>query len=933
MEKTPVGVTTVCSFTGLPVLSIPLFTDKEIDKDCIVTINKIGEAIIFVDYRGHFKNCQPEKMDNLFRDFCKQSGISDKYVIVINLRTVKGFMPAHALKSQVSTLLSHGDSLSGIVMIQDYSRVKKIILKGLRFFNPGLKIEVKEDYASAVFTALEIINEHKIKTNDALPGTSEKIVFEDVFFNPEWEYRNEANLRYRLGGISGKLFYISMHGNLTQAQDIHRCGALLEKVIKDNNFSNIPFIMVDYTELAPINSIRLRHLFAKEAERVNRLYGHDKSVQIAIRPDRINKIAIRLFAPFIQQRIILVNDLDEAFYKLNNFISSGEGQTTVRDIVVSKKDLKELANVFGAMHWQEDINFPGDLLSPENPLSCLSDSLLNMKKGLAELMANETLIQKQRLKESEIARRKIRKMLRETENARSDLEKSTTSKRILLDNIPTQIWYLTDENTYGAVNKAHADFMGKDIDKLAFKRLDECIAQDKVNFIRELSKPAFSGNKVSSREEWLTDYQGEKHFLSISQTPIFHSGGSVDYVVCCAEDITARKTIEEEREKLSAELIQSRKLESIGRLAGGVAHDFNNMLSVILGHVELALSETEPENSLYHELSSIQRAAERSADLTRQLLAFARKQIIAPKVIDVNSTVSGMLGMIRRLIGEDIELIFEPFFELWPVKVDPAQVDQMLANLCLNARDAMGGGGKITIQTSNISFSQGDVMPEKDMEFGRYIRLSVSDNGNGMSEETLSHIFEPFFTTKGVGKGTGLGLATIYGAVKQNSGYIKIDSEEKKGTQVMIYLPVCEDLKTPVKKADDPEIKIIHGSETVLLVEDELMILNVTAGMLENMGYQVLKARTPNDALRICKNIKNNIDILMTDVIMPGMNGRDLSALIMEMRPSIHRLFMSGYTADVIASKGILEDGVNFIHKPFSMSELSAKIHEILKGN
>ncbi|MBI5548245.1 MAG: PAS domain-containing protein [Deltaproteobacteria bacterium] len=394
-------------------------------------------------------------------------------------------------------------------------------------------------------------------------------------------------------------------------------------------------------------------------------------------------------------------------------------------------------------------------------------------------------------------------------------------------------------------------------------------------------------------------------------------------------DISDRKRAEEEKARLEGQLQQSQRMESVGRLAGGVAHDFNNMLGAILGHAELAMEQVAPELPLYDDLVEIQKAARRSADLTRQLLAFARKQTVAPKVLDLNMTVDGMLKMLQRLIGEDIHLSWKPDAQLWPVKVDPSQIDQILANLCVNARDAIADVGEITIETGNSTFDAEYCSVHADVVPGEYVRLAVSDTGTGMDRETLSHLFEPFFTTKGVGEGTGLGLATVYGAVKQNNGFVHVDSEPGRGTTFTIYLPrnsaECRDAEAAV--ATEPTLR---GHETVLVVEDEPAILSLAKRMLGRQGYGVLAAGSPSEALRLAGEYQGAIHLLMTDVVMPGMNGRDLAKSLLVLHPSLKCLFMSGYTANVIAHHGVLGDKVSFIEKPFSMSELAAKVRAAL---
>ena len=402
-------------------------------------------------------------------------------------------------------------------------------------------------------------------------------------------------------------------------------------------------------------------------------------------------------------------------------------------------------------------------------------------------------------------------------------------------------------------------------------------------------------------------------------------------LVAFLRDITDRKRAEVDKAKLEDQLQQSQKMESVGRLAGGVAHDFNNMLSVIRGYAELTLDAMDPIDPLYANLQQIHTAAERSSNLTRQLLAFARKQAISPKVLDLNETVEGMLKMLRRLIGEDIQLQWLPENGVWPVSVDPSQIDQILANLCVNSRDSIRDIGKITIETGNCAFDEAYCADHPGYMPGEYVQLVVSDNGCGMDKETLCHIFEPFYTTKSVGEGTGLGLATVYGAVKQNSGFVRVYSEVGHGTTFTIYLPrhgvTIE--QAAVEMSKEP---LVHGDKTILLVEDEPAILEMITLMLRKQGYSVLSANRPEEAIRIARESADEIHLLMTDVIMPEMNGRELAENLLSLYPSMKRLFMSGYTADVIAHHGVLDAGVCFLQKPFSTNQMAAKVREALES-
>jgi nitrogen-specific signal transduction histidine kinase/CheY-like chemotaxis protein len=396
-----------------------------------------------------------------------------------------------------------------------------------------------------------------------------------------------------------------------------------------------------------------------------------------------------------------------------------------------------------------------------------------------------------------------------------------------------------------------------------------------------------------------------------------------------ATDITEFKALEEQ-------LLQSQKMESIGRLAGGVAHDFNNMLSVISGYSEMGISELSNtgvvnKESLLNKFQEIKKAADSSANLTRQLLAFSRKQTISPSALNINETISNMLKMLQRLIGEDIFLNWLPSENECTVFMDPSQLDQILVNLCVNARDAINGIGKLTIETAPVFIDEDYCSLHAEASPGQYVLLTVSDNGCGMSKETVSKVFEPFFTTKGIGKGTGLGLPTVYGIVKQNNGFVNIYSELSQGSTFKIYLPYNAGESPDLKQFKADEIVADLGDAgTVLLVEDEPAILQMTVMMLETTGYTVLSASGSEEALAQAEKYDGDINLLITDVIMPDMNGRELAEKLKRMYPEIKILFMSGYTANVIAHHGVLDEGVNFIQKPFTRNELREKMREIL---
>nr|WP_319777002.1 ATP-binding protein [uncultured Sphaerochaeta sp.] len=393
-------------------------------------------------------------------------------------------------------------------------------------------------------------------------------------------------------------------------------------------------------------------------------------------------------------------------------------------------------------------------------------------------------------------------------------------------------------------------------------------------------------------------------------------------------DISDQKKAEREKEELEDQLMQAQKLESVGRLAGGVAHDFNNMLGIIIGFSELSINSLEEDSPLREYLGEILDAAERSMEISAQLLAFARKQTIKPSVIDINRTIENMLKMLKRLIGENISLNWHPGRGCRPVRIDPAQMNQILANLSVNARDAISDVGVITISTENVLLER----KKSGVSPGEYVRLTFTDSGQGMTEEVRQNIFEPFYTTKQAGKGTGLGLSTVYGIVKQNGGCIGVESSPGKGTTFSIHFPPAESI--PNKKTDQTvqrETPRASEHELILLVEDEPGMRSMVSAMLRELDYEVLTAETPEHAIEIAAKEGSRIDLLLTDVIMPSMNGRDLAQRITALLPAMKVLYMSGYTSDVIGKDGFIEEDILYIQKPFSRQHLAVTLWEILQ--
>lgn len=395
-------------------------------------------------------------------------------------------------------------------------------------------------------------------------------------------------------------------------------------------------------------------------------------------------------------------------------------------------------------------------------------------------------------------------------------------------------------------------------------------------------------------------------------------------------DITERKTAEEERLRLEARVQQADKMESVGRLAGGIAHDFNNMLSVILGHANLLLEEAAVDQEMQAALTEIRLAAERSAELTRQLLGFSRQQPVLPRTLDLDDTIAGLLTMLRRLIGEDIDLAWHPSMLRQYVRIDPGQVTQVLTNLCLNARDAIRGGGRIDVATARVVLDAAACRGRAGLVPGAFVALTVRDTGLGIPPHVLSHIFEPFFTTKALGQGTGLGLATVYGIARQNGGWVDVESEVGSGTLFRVLLPALpDDPAADVELVEGEPVPLGQG-ETILLVEDETALLAVAERLLRGLGYRVLATDRPELALDLAAQHAGAIDLLVTDVVMAGLSGRELMERLRSGQPHLPCLYVSGYTADIISAHGVLHDGAHFLAKPYSRADLARKVREVL---
>lgn len=520
--------------------------------------------------------------------------------------------------------------------------------------------------------------------------------------------------------------------------------------------------------------------------------------------------------------------------------------------------------------------------------------------------------------ENEVAERKL---------ADAALRDSEGRYRLLFESNPFPMWVYDRETlSFLAVNEAAVLRYGYSPDEFLTMTIKDIRSPEAVGPLLDHIGSFSDGVKHSGvsqhqkKDRTIIDVEITSYPLSFAQRPA---------ALVLANDITERKQAEEALHRSEEQLRQALKMEAVGKLAGGVAHDFNNLLTAINGYSEMCLRRLTPDHDLHRPIAEINKQGTRAAALTRQLLAFSRKQILQPQVIELNHIVLELSKMLQRLIGEDIDLLMGLAADLGRIKADPSQLEQVLLNLCVNARDAMPTGGKLTIETSNVYLSQEFAGRHLSVPPGPYVMLAVSDTGCGMDAETEARIFEPFFTTKEVGKGTGLGLATVYGIVKQSGGSIWVYSELGQGTTFKVYFP-CVDAKADTPKADSRNSELMSGVETVLLVEDEAVVREMSMEILKECGYQVLQAQDGNEALMLARQHNGEIHLMLTDVVMPRMSGRELTERLATLRPDTKVLYMSGYTDDAIVHHGVLEAGTAFIGKPFTMEALARKVRETL---
>lgn len=510
-----------------------------------------------------------------------------------------------------------------------------------------------------------------------------------------------------------------------------------------------------------------------------------------------------------------------------------------------------------------------------------------------------------------------------TEQKRAEVEllRSEERYRDLVENAHDIIYEHDLAGNYTSINKAGERITGYSRAEILNLTLDQTVAPEYTDKARQMLQRKLEGQPVTAYELEIISRDGRRVATEVNTRLVLQNGLPVG-VQGIARDVTERKQLEEQ-------LRQSQKLEAIGQLAGGVAHDFNNLLTVISGYSDLLLRKLPEESPLRPNVAEIKKAGERASGLTRQLLAFSRKQIMQPKVLNLNSVVADVDKMLRRLIGEDIDLLTLTEADLGQVKADPGQIEQVVMNLVVNARDAMPGGGKITLETANVSLDDEYFQQHAEVDRGNYVMLAVSDNGVGMDPEVRRRIFEPFFSTKGPGKGTGLGLSTVYGIVKQSGGNIWVYSEPGKGSTFKIYLPRVD------TSVDDEGGRgglgsAPRGTETLLLVEDEAQVREIAQEILETLGYTVLIAENGEQALRLAREFKHELQLMITDVVMPVMGGRELVENLAKVRPETAVIYMSGYTDDAIVRHGLMDEGLAFIQKPFTADALARKVRLVL---
>jgi PAS domain S-box-containing protein len=520
-----------------------------------------------------------------------------------------------------------------------------------------------------------------------------------------------------------------------------------------------------------------------------------------------------------------------------------------------------------------------------------------------------------------IARLGVARDIRRRRQAEVALRESEERFRATFEQAAAGMGHTSLEGRWVRVNQRLCDIVGYTRDELLARTFQDITHPDDLDVDVAATRQLLANEIQSrSREKRYLHKKGSIVWVDLTVSVMRDSSGEPKAFIAVVQDITGRKQLEQE-------LLHSQRMEGVGQLAGGIAHDFNNLLTVIGGRGHLGLAKLRADDPLRRDFELIQKTADRAARLTRQLLAFSRKQLLQPRVVDPNDLVQDSANLLKRLIGEEIELVFVPSADVGRVHVDPGQLEQVIVNLAVNARDAMPRGGRLTIETSNAVLDAGYAAQHVGVVPGQFVMLAVSDTGVGMDAATQARMFEPFFTTKGPGKGTGLGLATVYGIVKQSGGHVRVYSEPGVGTAFRIYLPRTD---AALEEEASAGATLPRGQETVLLVEDDEEVRRFAREVLERLGYTVLEATGANDAVGISERHLGVINVLLTDVVMPQMSGRELAEAIAPARPETRILFMSGYTDDAIVRHGVLEAGIKFLEKPFSPQALAVKVREVL---
>jgi two-component system cell cycle sensor histidine kinase/response regulator CckA len=517
------------------------------------------------------------------------------------------------------------------------------------------------------------------------------------------------------------------------------------------------------------------------------------------------------------------------------------------------------------------------------------------------------------------ARLRVARDITQRRQVQAALRESEAQFRTTFEQAPAGMGHAALDGRWMRVNRRLCDIVGYAREELLARTLDDITHPDDLD--PAARRLLLAGEiRTLSREQRCRHEDGSVVWIDLTLSIFRGPSGAPRCFIAVVQDVTARK-------KLEQELFHSQRMEGVGQLAGGIAHDFNNLLTVIGGRSQFALAQLQPADPLRRELDLIKTTADRAAALARQLLAFSRTQALQPRVVDPNDVINGSLDLLRRLIGSDIDLAFVPGSDLGRVRIDPGQLDQVIVNLIVNARDAMPRGGRLTIETSNVAVDAGVAQRRMGMTPGPHVVLAVSDTGVGMDPATRARIFEPFFTTKGPGQGTGLGLATVYGIVKQSGGHIRVYSEPGVGTVFRICLPRTEAAVDAEPSADPGPSR---GTETILLVENEVDVREMVRDVLPPLGYTLLEAVDADDALLIAGRHVGLIDLLLTDVLMPSRSGRSVAEAITTARPETKVLFMSGYTGEAIVRRGVLPAGIQFLERPFSREALAAKVRAVL---